>query len=105
MAQGEVMMMMGVRALRTHLLGETEYLHINNSNIGLYFYFLFFLFMHFSFVCDIGLYLRTSSYFSFILKHVLIYNKETRFLDEMCVGVCILEYALVFIYLPFALAY
>ena len=50
-----IMMMMEVKALRLHILGEIEYLHNNNNNNRCcFFFFIFslfsFYFMHFSFI-------------------------------------------------------
>ena len=44
-AQGEAMMVMGVRALRPHLSGEIEYLDSNNNNISLLFLLFLFIFL------------------------------------------------------------
>ena len=94
-----IMMMMEVKALRLHILGEIEYLHNNNNNNNnnrcCFFFFIFslfsFYFMHFSFIWDMGLYLRTSLDFSFKIEICTYLQQLNRdFLYDMCAYVYML---------------
>ena len=91
-----MMMMMEVKALRLHILGEIEYLHNNNNNNRCcFFFFIFslfsFYFMHFSFIWDMGLDLRTSLDFSFKIEICTYLQQLNRdFLYDMCAYVYML---------------